>query len=91
MEGFSSLGQGVGVVSGIFLPSRGTIPTTPRNSTTAAIQLAPRSTGARWECGEQMLSPDRGLNRGAKIVVVGYWLILTLTQTTAGHQPDHPP
>ena len=46
-------------------PPQVTIPTTPRISATAAIQLAPRSTGARWRCGEQVLSRAGGLNRAA--------------------------
>ena len=49
-----------------------------RISATRAIQLTPRSTGERWECGEQMLSRAGGLNRGAKIVMV----------TTLLHHPD---
>ena len=44
-------------------PPQVTMPTTPHISATTAIQRTPRGTGARWECGEQMLSRAGGLNR----------------------------
>jgi hypothetical protein len=57
--------------------------TTLRISATAVIQLAPRSTGERWEGGEQMLSRAGGLNRGASpgatIMIVGFYSVCRRT------------
>jgi hypothetical protein len=67
------------------------MPTTPRISATAAIQLAPRSTGERWACGEQMLSRDGGLNRAASTDWDRVLAHVELILTTAGHHTDYTP